>query len=105
MRIEEVRMNESPLRRYSSLLGIAAGVIVAILVALATHWKEWSWIGGLVAGIAVATLVSRAAYGMRDARELDKAEAGPGSYASRSFIGNITNADPPKAGEPDAQDR
>lgn len=98
-------MNEPPLRRYSSFLGIAAGIIVAVVVALTTHWKEWSWIGGLIAGIAVATLVSRAAYGMREARELDKAAPGPGSYASRSFIGNITNAEPPAQAPPDSEER
>lgn len=92
------------MKRYSSLLGIAAGIVVAVLVALVTHWKEWSWIGGLAAGIAVATIVSRAAYGMRESRELDKTRPGPGSYASRSFIGNITNADPPKTDLLDAKD-
>lgn len=82
------------MRRFSSVLALAAGIAIAILFAKTTHLKEWSWILGLLLGVGVAAVLSRVLYGYAEARRLDSEQADPGSYGSRTIIQNITGAPP-----------
>lgn len=75
---------ENPFRRNSTLLGFAAAAVAVTVFGWLTQWRESLVPIYIIAGLASLWLFSRAFYGFRSARLIDKANTAPGSMGMGS---------------------